>query len=335
MTNKIAFSALAVVLVACGDGLRSSATGPQAPTIRSVSVAPNENNVLSAIVSRDVSNADSGHVVYWTGNEARQTTPFAIDLSSGRTLVLGLRPATRYNMYVEAAAGGTTAASDTLAFTTGALPEFLAASHLSSTTNFSDGYVIAALQNSADAYLTVFDSAGEVAWYRALPGETLAETKQQANGDFTAILTTSHGGEPVTGRAIEIAPDGSIVRTFTAPSSSPYFDDHEFWLLFDNGDYDGALSWRTISGTSICHRGVTLRTLPSPDISSFGRTRTATSTSFSMRGTISNCPTTWRQSQANPTSITPMPSPSTRMATTSCRGETWTRSRRSMGPRVI
>jgi hypothetical protein len=32
-----------------------------------------------------------------------------------------------------------------------------------------------------------------------------------------------------------------MVRTFTAPPSSPYLDDHEFWLLFDNGAYDGAL----------------------------------------------------------------------------------------------
>jgi len=241
MTRKIVFPALAVLLAACGDGLRSSATAPQAPTIRSVSVAPNENNVLSAVVSRDIANADSARVVYWTGSDAKQGTPFARDLSSGRTLVLGLRPATGYSMYVEAAAGSTTVASDTVTFTTGALPEFLAASYFSSATNFSGGYVIAALQNSADGYLTIFDSTGQVAWYRALPGETLAETKQQANGDFTAILTATHGGDPVTGRAIEIAPDGSIVRTFTAPSSSPYIDDHELSLLFKDGVYDGAL----------------------------------------------------------------------------------------------
>lgn len=29
--------------------------------------------------------------------------------------------------------------------------------------------------------------------------------------------------------------------SFTAPSSSPNLDDHEFWLLFNNGAYDGAL----------------------------------------------------------------------------------------------
>ena len=241
MTNKIALAALAVVLAACSDDLRSGATDPQTPTIRSVSVARNENNVLSAIVSRDVANADSTRVVYWTGNEAKQETPFSPDLSSGRTPVLGLHPASPYNLYIEARGGSTTVLSDTVSFTTGVLPEFLATSHFSSATMLGGGYVIVALQNSADGYLTIFDSTGHVAWYRALPGETLAETKQQANGDFTAILTATHGGDPVTGRAIEIAPDGSIVRTFTAPSSSPYIDDHELWLLFKNGAYDGAL----------------------------------------------------------------------------------------------
>ncbi len=233
--------ALAFVLAACENDNHGTTMPPPAPVIHSFSVAPNENNVLSAIVTHDVSNADSAHVVYWTGSDAKQATPFAIDLSSGRVLVLGLRPETQYRLYLEATGGGTTASSDTVTFTTGALPDFLAASHFSSATTLSDGYVIVALQNSADSYLTVFDSTGEVAWYRALLGETLAETKQQANGDFTAILTTTHGGEPVTGRALEIAPDGSIVRTFTAPSSSPYIDDHELWLLFKNGAYDGAL----------------------------------------------------------------------------------------------
>ncbi len=179
MTNKVALAALAVVLAACSDDLRSGATDPQTPTIRSVSVAPNENNVLSAIVSRDVANADSVRVVYWTGNEAKQETPFSSDLSSGRTPVLGLHPASPYNLYIEARGGSTTVLSDTVSFTTGVLPEFLATSHFSSATMLGGGYVIVALQNSADGYLTIFDSTGHVAWYRALPG-------RNAGGNETA-----------------------------------------------------------------------------------------------------------------------------------------------------
>jgi arylsulfate sulfotransferase len=238
--RKITVVAALLVLAACADDERGG-TAPRSPASIAFSVTANANNALSAIASLDVSDADSAHVVYWTASAAKQSTPFAKGATASRTVVLGLHAATQYSMYFEAVRAGVVTLSDTVVFTTGALPDFLAASHLSSATMLHDGYVIAALQNSADAYLTVFDSTGEVAWYRALPGETLAETKQQANGDFTAVLTTSHGGEPVTGRAIELAPDGSIVRTFTAPASSPYFDDHEFWLLFDNGVYDGAL----------------------------------------------------------------------------------------------
>ena len=167
-------------------------------------------------------------------------TPFS-RLSSGKVVVAGLRPETQYSMYVEATGHGTTP-SDTVTFTTGALDPFLAASHLASNPVLSTGgYVMTALDNGSESYLTIFDSTGQVAWYRKFAGQALAEVKQQQNGDFTAILTSSHGGEPVTGSAVELALDGSTVRTFTTPQSSPYFDDHELWLLFKDGAYDGAL----------------------------------------------------------------------------------------------
>jgi arylsulfate sulfotransferase len=239
VTRIIALVAIAVLLAACSDD--NSTSLPAEPAVSSFSVAANDNNVLSAIVSHDVTNADSAHVVYWTGSDARQSTPFASDLSSGRLVVVGLRPETQYNMVLEAFGGGKTVSSDTATFTTGALDPFLAGSHLTGSTPASGGYVIAALGNNGDGYFTIFDSTGQVAWYKKFPGQALAEMKQQANGDFTVLLTSSHGGEPVTGSAVELALDGSTVRTFNTPSSSPYIDDHEFWLLFNNGAYDGAL----------------------------------------------------------------------------------------------
>jgi arylsulfate sulfotransferase len=239
--RKIAFAALALVFAACGDDTNGHTTQPDPAVVSSFSVAPNENNVLSAIATLALENADSAHIVYWTGSEAKQSTPFRNDFSSGHAVVVGLRPETQYSMFVEAVGGGATTTSDTMTFTTGALDQFLAASHLTGDPVLTGGYVIAALQNAADGYFTIFDSTGQVAWYKKFPGQTVAEMKQQANGDFTVILTKSHGGEPVTGNAVELALDGSTVRTFTAPSMSPYFDDHELWLLFTDGTYDGAL----------------------------------------------------------------------------------------------
>jgi arylsulfate sulfotransferase len=238
LSGNIAFAALAFALAACGD---DNSTRPQPPVVSAFSVAPNVNNVLSAIVTLDFQHADSARVVYWTGSEAKQSTPFTTDSSSGRAVVVGLRPETQYNVAVEAVGGGTTVASDTVTFTTGALDPFLASSHLPGATPLSGGYVIAGLGNGGNGYLTVFDSTGNVAWYREFPGQSLAEAKQQPNGNFTAILTSTHGDAPIVGNAVEIALDGSVARTFTAPAVSPYIDDHELLLLFQNGTYDGAL----------------------------------------------------------------------------------------------
>src|SRR6478672_9386496 len=119
VTRKIAFVALAFVLGACGDDNNGHITQPKPPVVSSFSVAPNENNVLSAIASLALENADSAHIVYWTGSEAKQSTPFRSDLSSaGRAAVVGLRPETEYSMFVEAIGGGAAASSDTLTFTT-------------------------------------------------------------------------------------------------------------------------------------------------------------------------------------------------------------------------
>jgi arylsulfate sulfotransferase len=239
LISKIAFAALVIGLAACGDD-SSHPTRPDPPVVSAFSVSPNENNVLSAIATLQFQHADSAHVVYWTGSESKQSTPFTTDSSSGRAVVVGLRPETQYNMFVEAVGAGGTMTSDTVAFTSGALDPFLAASHLTGTTPLSGGFVIANLGNRG-GYLTVFDSTGQVAWYRKFPGQSLAEAKQQANGHFTAILTSTHGDAPIVGNAVELALDGSIVRTFTVPASSPYIDDHELLLLFQNGTYDGAL----------------------------------------------------------------------------------------------
>ena len=240
-TSAWAVATLAFALAACSSDSNHT-TGPNPATVNSFSVGANENNVLSAIAALDVSGADSARVFYFAGSGAKQSTPWVADLSSGHLAVLGLRPETEYSFYAEAAGGGTTVASDTVTFTTAALPTFLQTVFLSSDAPASFGYILTSIWDGSTAYITAFDSAGQVAWYRAFPGGIPAEeTKQQANGDFTVVLTTSHGGEQVPGQAVEVAPDGSVVRTFTAPDGS-YFDGHEFWLLFDaNGAYDGAL----------------------------------------------------------------------------------------------
>jgi hypothetical protein len=239
LIKATALATVAFMFAACGDD--DSTTRSHAPVVNSFGVGGNANNVLAAIAMVDVTGADSARVFYWTGSDAKQSTPYVADLSSGRLVVLGLRPETAYNFYLEGYGGGVTAQSDTATFTTGALPAFLASASLTSATPASGGYVLAPLFNGSSAFAVAFDSAGRVAWYREFPGGIPGEEiKQQENGDITLGLSITHGADLVPGQAVEIAPDGSIVRTFTAPESS-YFDPHEFWLLFRDGAYDGAL----------------------------------------------------------------------------------------------
>lgn len=240
-TGVIGMAALALLLAACGDDGGTNVL-PTLPRISNLAVTRNANNALSAILTLEANNVDSARVVYWSGNNANRYTPFVKDLSAGRMLVLGLRPGTQYNFAVQAINSRAQRTSDTVTFTTDTLPTFLASSSFAGATPSSGGYVLTSIFDGTAAHVVAFDSLGQLAWYRTFPGAVPAqEVKQQTNGDITAVLTTSHGGEPVPGHAVAIAPDGSIVRTITAPHSS-YFDGHEFWELTDaNGAYAGAV----------------------------------------------------------------------------------------------
>lgn len=244
----VSTAALVLVLAACGDDNKGVNNPPAAPAITGLSVAANENNVLSAIATLNASNTDSARVVYWTDGGAQEHTPYDKNVgdqssaSAGRLVVLGLRPETGYSFAVEAVNAGGTTTSDTVAFTTGALPTFLQSASLSSASPSSGGYVLTSLYDGSTAFVTAFDSAGRVAWYRAFPGGIpVAEVKQQTNGNITAEISTSHGGELVEGHAVSIKPDGTIERTYSAPTGS-YLDVHEFWELSDvEGVYAGAV----------------------------------------------------------------------------------------------
>jgi hypothetical protein len=241
VSQVLSISALTILASACGDDSHTSAPRTP-PAIGNLAVAGNSNNVLSAIATQTVTDADSARVVYWSGSGAKVSTPFTTDLSSGRILVLGLRPSTAYDFAVEAIGSGGTATSDTVTFTTDSLPTFLASASISSPAPSSGGYILTALNNGSTGYATAFDSAGRVAWYRAFPGGMPAvEVKQQTNGAITAMLSTSHGGDLVAGQVVAVSPEGVSVRTYTAPASS-YLDPHEFWELTDDqGAYAGAV----------------------------------------------------------------------------------------------
>lgn len=224
-------------------GCRNDATAPPAAPVNvsHVAIARNPNNVLSAIATFDASGADSVRVVCTAADGGRSATPFARASASDSLVVLGLRPATAYQLVVEAMGADTVVSSDTLAFATDTLPAFLQSTSFQSTAPASGGYILTAVGDSTVAFAVAFDSTGAVSWYREFTeGVPVGETKQQANGHITAFLGATHGGEPVPGRYVELSPAGDVVRTFEAQPPA-YTDDHELRLLFRDTTYDGAV----------------------------------------------------------------------------------------------
>ncbi|HEX6537422.1 MAG TPA: aryl-sulfate sulfotransferase [Gemmatimonadaceae bacterium] len=233
-------TALTLGALAAGCSNDDHPVAPIGVHVTDFTVGAVPSNVLAAVARFDARGADSAAVVYWSDSEPPRATPFSTTLTPDSTVVLGLRPSTAYHLRVDAIAGGTVISSDTITFGTGALPDFLANSHLRGSVRASGGYILTALSDTASAYVVAFDSTGEVRWYHGFDeGVPVGEVKQQANGDITAFLGATHGGDPVPGRYVELSPGGDVVREIGAPPGA-YVDNHELVLVFNDGQYDGA-----------------------------------------------------------------------------------------------
>ena len=202
--------------------------------LTAVSVTGNAFNALSAIAQFQVTNADSTRLLFRTGSEAEQSTPFF--RATGGTVripALGLRASTRYSVTVEAVGGGGTTRSEKMDVETGVLPESLRGMRLAVTGAASAGYTLVVpiyFIKSPGAMIVAFDGAGELRWYRIFPGEGRGvEAKQQLNSHFTLYAGNSSGSQSVPGRFVEITPSGDEVRSYLV-SAPAYMDPHEMLL---------------------------------------------------------------------------------------------------------
>jgi hypothetical protein len=136
-------------------------TPPPAPIIDAATVATNTHNVLSAVVSVHVRNADSVLVqLQPTGDGA--VTPAMPPVGGLVSIpVLGLRPEQHYVLRPVAYGPGGTVIGDGLELTTSALPSDLPR-YTAGGTDPSPGYVVFA----AAMYGLVIDNTGRVVWYR-------------------------------------------------------------------------------------------------------------------------------------------------------------------------
>lgn len=248
---------LAVVLLAGGPLL--AGCGERALRVSNIYAANNPLNVLSSVVTFAVTGADSARVIYRTSEDTTSATPYEpVTGSTGRVVILGLLPFTRYTLTVEVKAGHRHTSADAWYYTRG-LPPSVQAASLAVTGRFSRGLTLVsplALNPTTDSAIAVaFDAVGRLRWYRMFDVTGSTELKQQPNGHFTIALpltswsfseplvrASTETGSPAPRRHavpggydgtpqqyVEFLPSGEIVRTYTA-GDGEFTDSHELLM---------------------------------------------------------------------------------------------------------
>lgn len=235
---------LATALVAACSDNRSTSPKPFAatrsrPSVSDVAVASNPYNVLSAVVTFSAPDADSVRVISQAVGDSLATPFFPISGATGRIVVLGLLPNTKYVHTVQVFGDLGVTAKASVKSTTADLPSYVKRATLTAQGVASPGYLLVSpIVYTADTgLLLAFDSRSRIRWYREFPGQQTDEFKMQPNGHFTAYLAPAGGfsAGPTTGAYfLEMLPSGDSVGAYTPP---PPFgaDVHELWLTGSPG----------------------------------------------------------------------------------------------------
>lgn len=247
------------LLGGCLDGPVGVTRHP-APIIDAADVVANAHNVLSAVVSVRVRNADSV-VVRLHPRADDSITPAMVPVGDAASIpVLGLRPAQRYELRPVVFGPGGTVVGDALEITTGPLPVDLP-SYTASGPDPSPGYVVF----SAGMYGVVIDNAGRVVWYHRFPSGAGLSFMAQPSGHYVARPPTPQPGdlEPW----MEIDPLGNMTRTLPcARGLQPRLHDligqpdGSYWIMCDETrtmdlTAEGGVAEARVTGTVVQHVG--------------------------------------------------------------------------------
>lgn len=249
----------AAMLAGCLDGPVGIAR-PAAPAIDMAEVASNAPNVLSAVVSVRVRNADSVSVRLHPGPDD-SVTPAMTPVGDAASIpVLGLRPGERYVLRAVAHGPGGTVVGDALELVTGALPSDLPR-YTAGGSDPSPGYVVFA----AGMYGVVIDNAGRVVWYRRFDTGPGLSFMAQPNGRYVARPPTPAAGDIAPW--IEFDPLGHVARTLTCarglqprPHDLIGERDGGYWIMCDETrtmdlTADGGVAEARVTGTVVQHIG--------------------------------------------------------------------------------
>lgn len=221
-----------ISLAGCLDAPAGIAS-PPAPVIDVASAVTNPQNVLSAIVTVRVRNADSVFVRLDPAADDSVTPSVALADGAATIPVLGLRPEQRYVLRPVAHGPGEAVAGAPVEITTGSLPADLPR-YSASGPDPSPGYVAFA----AGMYGIVIDNAGRVVWYRRFTsGPSLSFMAQPAGRYVTRPSTPQPGDlEPW----VELDPLGAVTRTLGCARGLPSRPhdliallDGSYWIMCD------------------------------------------------------------------------------------------------------
>ena len=264
MLHRSGILAATAFTIAC-SGDPSGLHPPYAPAIDAATVAPNLQNVLSAVVTLRARRADSALVRF----RLAQAPPSAADSVTpivsvaGDLAVLsmfGLLPASSYVARVMAFGPGGVTTSDPIPFMTDALPADLPR-YEAGGSDPSPGYVVFA----AGRYGLVIDNTGRVVWYRRFPDGAGLAFMAQPTGRYVLRPPTPDPAdlEPW----VEIDPLGTATRTLgCAGGLQPRPHDFiaepggAYWLLCDETRVMdltalGGVANARVTGTVVQHVG--------------------------------------------------------------------------------
>lgn len=227
----------------CGSAGPGVSTG-QSPIVDGVTVVANPNNVLSAVVTASLRDADKLRISYQAqGSTAASSTP-EVAISGPTTITLpvfGLRPETSYSLWVTAlTTGGKSTDSAQVSLRTGSLPSYLPVFSVEKPGNPQPGYTMVAwtainigpdLFSDQNAALIV-DQDGQVAWYKEFPGHLVLDWQRQPDGNYTAAVDQAVPWSSESYRQFDKL--GNQLRTWSVTGDN-WIDDHELRIL-PNGD---------------------------------------------------------------------------------------------------
>ena len=248
----------ALALAGCLDA-PAGVVPPPAPVIEAAAAATNPQNVLSAIVTVRVRNADSVAVRVHPTADDSVTPRVALSDGAATIAVLGLRPEQPYVLRPVAYGPGGAVTGDALEITTGSLPTDLPR-YTASGSDPSPGYVVFA----AGLYGVVIDNTGRVVWYHRLSGPSL-NFMAQPTGRYVARPSTPYPND--VEHWVELDPLGVVKHTLSCArgfSSRPHDliaeADGSYWIMCDETRvmdltaYGGAAEAR-VTGTVVQHVG--------------------------------------------------------------------------------